>query len=283
MKIKFLGTAAAEGTPALFCSCDVCERARKLGGKNIRTRSQTLINDDLLIDFPADTYLHVLNYGLDLRKIKTLLITHGHDDHFYPFDLVYRCSPVFAVYPDNAADKKPLELYLTRNSGKIMRPYFKKERVSDDEKAISINYITKFKSFVSNGYKITPMRASHAAELDPVIYIIQKEDKALLYAHDSGYFPEDTWNYIKNSGIVFDFVSLDCTSTLKDGAYEYHMGLKACCDVKLRLIKEGGANDKTVFFVNHFSHNGGTVYDDLVELAREKGFNVSYDGLQTEI
>lgn len=282
MKIKFLGTAAAEGTPALFCYCDICERARKLGGKNIRTRSQTLINDDLLIDFPADTYMHVLNYGLDLRKIKTLLITHGHDDHFYPFDLVYRCSPVYAIYPDNAVNKKPLELYLTKDSGKIMRPYFKQEKVSEDKNAININYIDKFKSFVSNGYTVTPLRASHAPKLDPVIYIIQKDGKSLLYAHDSGYFPDDTWQFIEKSGIVFDFVSLDCTSTLKDEAYKYHMGLKACCDVKARLIENENANQKTIFFVNHFSHNGHTVYDDLVPIAEKNGFNVSYDGLEIE-
>ena len=67
MKFKFLGTAAAEGVPGLFCNCEICEKTRILKGKNIRTRSQSLINDDLLIDFPADTYLHVLNYGLEIE------------------------------------------------------------------------------------------------------------------------------------------------------------------------------------------------------------------------
>ena len=58
MKIKFYGTAAAEGFPGMFCSCETCEKARKAGGKNIRTRSQTVINNELMIDFSADTYLH---------------------------------------------------------------------------------------------------------------------------------------------------------------------------------------------------------------------------------
>ena len=49
MKITFLGTAAAEGIPALFCNCQCCTEARRRGGKNLRTRSQSLINDDLLI------------------------------------------------------------------------------------------------------------------------------------------------------------------------------------------------------------------------------------------
>ena len=60
MKVKFLGTIAAEGGPALFCNCQYCKEAKKRGGKDIRTRSQILVNEDLLVDFPADTYLHKL-------------------------------------------------------------------------------------------------------------------------------------------------------------------------------------------------------------------------------
>ena len=95
MKLKFLGTAAAEAAPALFCDCDYCEKARKAGGKNIRTRSQSVINDELLIDFPADTYLHVLHQGLPLHKIYHCIITHSHQDHFY-MDL-YNNSKILIV------------------------------------------------------------------------------------------------------------------------------------------------------------------------------------------
>lgn len=56
MKITYLGTAAAEGIPALFCSCDVCKKSMELGGRNIPTRSQAIIDDTLPIDFPCDTY-----------------------------------------------------------------------------------------------------------------------------------------------------------------------------------------------------------------------------------
>ena len=49
MKFRYLGTAAAEGWPAVFCNCDNCMRAKKAGGRNLRTRSQAIINDDLLL------------------------------------------------------------------------------------------------------------------------------------------------------------------------------------------------------------------------------------------
>ena len=72
MKIRYLGTAAAEGWPALFCSCPICTHARIQGGKNLRTRTQAILDGELLIDFPPDTYCHALQYGLELAKIHTL-------------------------------------------------------------------------------------------------------------------------------------------------------------------------------------------------------------------
>ena len=90
MKIKFLGTAAAEGCPAVFCNCENCKKAARLGGKDLRTRSQILVNNDLLVDLPPDTYYHKMAYSLDLSAVKTLLVTHSHMDHFYPMELSMR-------------------------------------------------------------------------------------------------------------------------------------------------------------------------------------------------
>ena len=50
MKIKYLGTAAAEGVPAIFCHCEVCKYAREHKGKDIRTRSQAMIDDSILLE-----------------------------------------------------------------------------------------------------------------------------------------------------------------------------------------------------------------------------------------
>ena len=58
MKLTYHGTAAAEAFPGMFCTCDTCERARKAGGRNIRGRSQALVNDDLLIDFLLQLLFH---------------------------------------------------------------------------------------------------------------------------------------------------------------------------------------------------------------------------------
>ena len=86
MKLKYLGTAAAEGVPAVFCECETCKYARKHGGKNIRTRSQVIIDIKIRIDFPADTYMHFLKFDIPLYAVKSRIITHFHQDHLYVDD-----------------------------------------------------------------------------------------------------------------------------------------------------------------------------------------------------
>ena len=54
MEIQYLGTAAAEGLPALFCDCETCRKARNIGGKEVRTRTQSVVDGKILIDFPPD-------------------------------------------------------------------------------------------------------------------------------------------------------------------------------------------------------------------------------------
>ncbi len=281
MKLKYYGTAASEGTPALFCSCEVCEKARFFGGRNVRTRSQAIINDDLLLDFPADTYLHVLNYGLDLRKVKACLITHSHDDHCYGLDMLYR-MPTYSHFPNGDRDKKPLDVYASGRAARDLSKLFRKEDVKEkDPNALSLHKMKFYETYDVHGYAVTPLRAKHEFGIGSVFYIIQKNGKSVLYAHDTGFFHDDAWAYIENCGIVFDFVSLDCTCTKDNNCYDYHMSLKACCDVRERLLKKN-ADSHTIFCLNHFSHNGGYTYDELVPIASEKGFVVSFDSMEVE-
>ena len=50
MKIKYVGTEEVEGVIAIFCRCEVCRKSKAAGGRNIRTRSQSIIDDRLLLD-----------------------------------------------------------------------------------------------------------------------------------------------------------------------------------------------------------------------------------------
>lgn len=66
-------------------------------------------------------------------------------------------------------------------------------------------------SFSVDGYTITPLKADHDPLTSPVIYIIFDGKKNILYANDTGYFPDQTWDYLEKYRPHFDFIPLDCT------------------------------------------------------------------------
>src|SRR5699024_6157159 len=70
MKIHFLGTGAAEGIPNPHCTCDVCEQTRIERGKNIRSRTSVIIDDELKVVEPPDTYYHTIRDRLDLTGLR---------------------------------------------------------------------------------------------------------------------------------------------------------------------------------------------------------------------
>ena len=271
MKLTYLGTAAAEGFPAVFCNCKYCIEARKLGGKNIRTRSQALINDDLLIDLPADTYMHFLQNGIEGDKIKYLLITHSHGDHLYAGELHMRQSP----YSHDERSEK-LEIYASRGA-------YDKMTKTGFPKSVSLSAIGAYESVSLGKYTVTALPARHMAGDFANIYII-KGDKTLLYAHDTGFFYDEVFDFIEKQGIVFDMISLDCTNVdipIPDSGT--HMGFPNIERLIARLTDIGAINSDTKKIVNHFSHNGGPLHTFLEARASEYGCSVSYDGMSVEI
>ena len=61
------------------------------------------------------------------------------------------------------------------------------------------------------------------------------------------------------------------------------MGLEDDLQMRRWLKKWGCCDSGTVCVVNHFSHNGGLLHQELEERAKPLGFLVSYDGFQVEI
>ena len=271
MKLNFLGTAAAEGFPAIFCNCEYCKEARKLGGKNIRSRSQTLINDDLLIDLPADSYWHFINNGIEGDKIKYLLITHSHPDHLYPSELKMRHGAF-------ARNMRIPELKAFCGEG----AYKKITTEFSACEGIEVNLVKPFETFTVGEYEITPLPARHFAGDGAVFYII-KGEKTLLYGHDTGYFYDEVFEYIEKEKIYFDMISLDCTNVgLPAGDDGGHMGFENIGRLTKRLEDIKAVDGKTVKYVNHFSHNGNPIHSILEKRAAEIGFKPSFDGLKVE-
>lgn len=269
MKLTYLGTAAAEGFPAVFCNCEYCREARRLGGKNIRTRSQSLINFDLLIDLGPDTYHHFLTNGIEGDLIKYAIITHPHEDHFYPLEILNR-GP---IYSHN--HRVPTLTLVCAQAASDMLP--------EGPKNTEVKVIGAYETVTLGEYEITALPARHMRAGDtPFIYLI-KGDKTLLYAHDTGYLFDEVIDYLADNGVRLDAITLDCTyvTNIVDDA-NGHMGFANNARLLERLRSLGIVHEGTVCYANHFSHNGNPLHECIEPIAKELGLSVSYDGLTIE-
>lgn len=269
MKIRFLGTAAAEGWPGMFCHCDSCKQARKRGGKDIRTRSQSIIDETLLIDFPPDSYWHMMHLNVDFPNIRDVLITHTHEDHLYTDDLKLRGR----YFASGIA----WDMTLYGNDALAARL---EAMIPEEREWLAWKELQEFTPTRVGEYTVTALLAKHNPAEKCFIYQIERDGKSLLYGNDTGIFPEATWEYIKDRR--FDLVSLDCTMG-KYGEGSNHMGVPDTTKVRERMLSLGCASEETKFVLTHFSHNGGLLHEELEDTAGPKGFLIAYDGFEVEV
>ena len=74
MKVKLLGTGAADGIPAFFADSRVCRHAREHGGKNIRTRAAAIVDDHLKLDLGPDSFHQMVANNLDTKEWSAILL-----------------------------------------------------------------------------------------------------------------------------------------------------------------------------------------------------------------
>ena len=285
MELLFMGTAAAEGAPALFCECEHCKFARKHGGREIRSREGALLDGVLKLDFGPDSFRQMLDNNIDYTHLRELLVTHAHEDHFAVSDIAYRRRG-FGQIRDGVP---PLTVYGNERVGAMME-----QHLSD---RLAYRRVKAFESMEIEGYTVTPLEAVHCISTAPdagwkvifecreylrseetFIYLIEKDGVSLLYAHDTDELTPADMEFL--AGRKLDLVTMDCTNGVLDANYVGHMGINDNLRMREKLLKSGAADDKTVFVANHFSHNGLAAYEELER--RLPGFIVAYDGLRVQ-
>lgn len=276
MKIKYLGTAAAEGFPALFCACDTCRRAGQAGGKNIRLRSGVLINDCILIDMTPDIYYQKLRYGLDLLKLKAIIVTHSHTDHFAGAELTKRSSTDYCT----VGPSSPLPVYGNDCVCKAGFDSINFEFHRAEDASIQFYPIHGFESFTVHDVEFTAIPARHDDREECLVYLIRQNGHAILYANDTGLLTEESMNAV--SGIPLDILSLDCTFGANPASIPTHMGLPENLLLVEELKNRGCITEHTQIIATHFSHNCGTIHEELETRLGEHGVIAAYDGMEVE-
>lgn len=268
MKLHFLGSGASEGIPNPFCKCEICEKSRVEKGKNIRTRSALILDDTMQIDFPPEYSYQVMKENIDVTKVKNLLFTHTHPDHFNVGDLFSRMEGYghHITHPLNVFGNDR-----AINGCLDVLPGYSKER-------FTFTRFIPFQTVEINGAKVTPLLANHAEWEMCFVYFIEKNGKKVFYGHDSGWFPELTWKWLEGKKI--DLTVLECTwghtgNSTEDG----HMSIETVLETQKKLLTDGIHTDDSQLIISHLSHNSGLMHDELVEVFKPNNIEVAYDGL----
>lgn len=273
MKIQFLGTAAAEGIPALFCTCNLCRRAVVAGEKEIRCRSSAIINEQILIDLTPDIYYQKLRWNLDLSRLEALLVTHSHTDHFDGGELTRRSAADYC----KPAWEQPLQVFANQKICGLGRRSLKEEFGKEENPSISFHEIKPFDIVKICGLQITAIPAQHDPMEDCLIYIIEDGTSRFLYGNDTGLLPEDVYDYF--GAKPFDLISLDCTFGDSSVNVGCHMGFTENKRFLKELEKHGCYGKNTQVYATHFSHNCGMLQAELEQAGEKYGIHAAYDGL----
>lgn len=272
MTFTILGTAAAEGWPALWCPCEACSEARRLGGKNIRHRTCYQLGDRIHVDFGPDSFARMLQLGLQYHRLEHLLITHSHYDHICPQELGYRRE---------GFTHAPAEDILTIHGNQAVRKTLGQIGHTLEECRARFAPITPFEPIeLGEGVTATPLEADHAGDEEAVIYLFERGDRAILQGNDTGWFPEATWDLLATKQL--DVAIIECTYGPREGG-RHHLGANEVIEIREHLLKIGTLTSDSRVIATHFSHNGGWLHDQLVDHFAPYDIEVAFDGMQLEL
>ncbi len=270
MRLTFLGTAAAEAYPALFCDCPNCEAARQLGGRNLRLRSSLLVNEDLLLDAGPDLAASATLHGAHLSRLRVLLITHAHEDHCYTCNLGWRAS-------ENRATPLPA----LRAFGPARAIRLVAASVHDGaDTCLTLTAVEPYAHWQTETYDCCSYPASHGDHAgEAQIYAVGDGQHRILYACDTGPWGEAVWEAMR--GERFDAVVLDKTFD-EGGDGEGHHDTASFLATHARFQAEGLLAPGAAFVASHVSHDNPP-HERLEAMLRPHGVVTAYDGLQLSL
>jgi phosphoribosyl 1,2-cyclic phosphate phosphodiesterase len=269
VRLTFLGTAASEGYPAAFCDCANCQAARRLGGRNLRRRCAALVDDELLIDLGPDLVASATALGRSLTAVRHCLVTHEHGDHLDTGNLEWRS------FPGNVGVRM-LDLY---GSPGVL------ETIGRPDPAawkVRLHPLAPFEWRFIGPYRVAAVPARHSPRLLVLLYLVQHGGRTLFYATDTTVLPDETAAWLRREGLRVDLLAMDHTFGLCDES-EGHLNGARFVEQVDRLRAGGVLADDARVYATHIAHDCNPPHDELVALARARGYEVAHDGLVVDV
>jgi phosphoribosyl 1,2-cyclic phosphate phosphodiesterase len=318
VRVTFLGTAADDPTPEPWCRCNSCESARQLGGRDVRLRSAALVNDDLLIDAGPDVPAAAARLGLGLAGVQAALITHPHVDHLatgtfrgrdrrwggrpLPLLTLHATPPTLAAL--TSSDGNPLPLAPLRLESRPLRRFesFTIVTGGDLEADPRLPVGTgDLPPLPRRRYEVWALAAHHPEltgepdRFEPLLFALRQvagpevagraASDALLYATDTGPFPDETWatlERLRDDGIRFGATVVDGTFGLFPAERlvgNRHMTLPQMVAYQRRLRDGDFLAPGATQLAIHLGHQFNPPHEELGALLAPHGVAPAYDGL----
>ena len=285
MEVVFLGTGAAEGVPAAYCRCSDCSGVRARGGREVKSRSSIRIGKHYQVDISPDHYWQMLRHGLDMYDLEHVLISHTHEDHFALPGLTDKTMA-------KETNDKPLAVYLSKPGRDYLDRILKALSISDRELAkwegrfhfVGVDY---FGTYTVGELTVETVKANHTTVAEgeyAVSYLVTLPNgRRLLYALDTGYYLDETWEYL--TGKRIDSLIMDCTFAGRTDRGEYpagHLDLASFMKMLGRMSETGFIDADTGVYATHFNPHQGLTHDEIQQAFDESPFSVTvaYDGLR---
>lgn len=234
----------------------------------MRSRAAYMLGDRIRIDFGPDTHLHQQRYGLRLDLLDHLLVTHSHSDHWYPMELFWRRRG-YSVAPDRI-------LHVWGNEA-VGRSLVLAVGEDLDQVKLQFHVVRAWEEADLGDVRATAVPAVHDPSEECLNYILETGGRRLLIAHDTGWYPAETW--LRLAERPLDVVLFDCTYGSEDST-RGHLGCAAVVRARDELGRRGGLAPSARVVATHFSHNGGWLHDRLTAFFEPYGIGVAYDGMR---
>jgi adenosylcobinamide kinase/adenosylcobinamide-phosphate guanylyltransferase len=243
MHVRLLGTGSADGWPNPFCTCGSCT-AERLAGR-LRGQTSALVDDVLLLDCGPETPHAAQRAGVDLSRLRHVLITHAHPDH---------CSPAFLLFRSWVGDD-PLDVVGPAEVIEAARMW-----VAPDS-TVSFVAVTPGDRVEIGGYDVRVLAATHGDSA--VLYDVSAPSGGrLLYATDTGPLPTSTVEAVRDA--MLDVVLMEETFGDFVAHGTEHLDLGSFPEQVRRLRSVGAVDDHTDLVAVHLSHHN----PPTAELAR---------------
>lgn len=290
MLLRFLGTSAGELYPGLWCRCRNCQTARE-GTAQDRRQSAALAvapgqqaSPNVLIDFPSEIADQCYRHDVDLTALESLLVTHSHGDHWFPYLLRWRRRPAnlsedpptqiggprFTALP-------PLRLYGNAAVEAILR-----RELGDDLAPCEITFrrVSSGEGFETSGLKVTALHANHDVGREQALhYVLQDDSATVLYGLDGDTFLPETREALR--AFRFDAVILESTYGYGEGGNHRNFQRvqeEAHWFRDKSLLTPGGR-----LIATHFSPHHCPPHAETTAYLQERDILAAWDGMELRV